>query len=101
MELGTSFDAAEGFRIWIADQGPGMATEDLPRAFEPFRQLDEGLRRRTGGAGLGLPLAKAFVEAHGGTLEVASAPGQGTRMTILLPAARALPIDAGASASPS
>ncbi|RYI79812.1 MAG: GAF domain-containing sensor histidine kinase, partial [Acetobacteraceae bacterium] len=90
VELGASFDARLGYRIWVADEGPGMAADDLPRAFEPFRQLDEGLRRRAGGAGLGLPLAKAFVEAHGGTLEVASVPGQGTRMTIVLPATRAL-----------
>ena len=101
VELGASFDAALGYRIRVADQGPGMAAADLPRAFEPFRQLDEGLRRRAGGAGLGLPLAKAFVEAHGGALEVASAPGQGTRMTIILPATRALPIDVGPDASAS
>ena len=101
VELGASFDAGPGYRIWVADDGPGMAAGDLPRAFEPFRQLDEGLRRRAGGAGLGLPLAKAFVEAHGGTLEVASAPGQGTRMTIVLPASRALPIDAGPAPSAS
>lgn len=101
VELGASFEAGPGYRIWVADEGPGMAAGDLPRAFEPFRQLDEGLRRRAGGAGLGLPLAKAFVEAHGGTLEVASVPGQGTRMTIILPATRALPIDAGHAPSAS
>ena len=101
VELGASFEAGLGYRIWVADEGPGMAAGDLPRAFEPFRQLDEGLRRRAGGAGLGLPLAKAFVEAHGGTLEVASTPGQGTRMTIILPASRVLPIDAGPTASAS
>lgn len=101
VELGCSFDIAGGFRIWVADQGPGMAIEDLPRAFEPFRQLDEGLRRRAGGAGLGLPLAKAFVEAHGGELLVASTLGQGTRITITLPATRALPVDVGHCGSAS
>ncbi|MBL6459313.1 GAF domain-containing protein [Belnapia sp. T6] len=90
VELSAEFCPASGFRIAVADQGPGMDAAELPRAFEPFRQLDEGLRRRAGGAGLGLPLAKAFVEAHGGTLTLDTTKGQGTRATITLPPGRAL-----------
>ena len=96
--LGLGFDLAEGFRLSVRDDGPGIDPADLPRALEPFRQLDEGLRRRAGGAGLGLPLAKAFAEAHGGVLEVVSAPGQGTTATLVLPASRAVDAADGASA---
>ncbi len=91
VELGAAFDPMAGYRIWVGDQGPGIAAADLPRAFEPFRQIDEGHGRRSGGAGLGLPLARAFTEAHGGTLTLDSSPGHGTRVTLTLPAGRALP----------
>nr|WP_242464890.1 PAS domain S-box protein [Rhodospirillum rubrum] len=72
--------------IEVSDSGIGMAPEDIPLALEPFRQIDGQLARRYEGTGLGLPLSKAFVELHGGTLSVDSTPGAGTRITVRLPA---------------
>jgi PAS domain S-box-containing protein len=75
----------EGFAIAIRDHGPGMAPEAVPRALEPFAQLDEGHARRTEGAGLGLPLARVYAELHGGSLAIDTAPGEGTTATIRVP----------------
>ena len=72
----------------VADTGVGMREEDLPRALAPFQQIEPDAARRHEGMGLGLPLAKAFTELHGGTLEIQSAPGVGTRVTVRLPAGR-------------
>ncbi len=65
--------------IGVADTGPGMAPEDLRHIFEPFYS------RQSGGTGLGLPIARRIVAAHGGRIEVESAVGQGTRVLIRLP----------------
>ena len=71
----------------IADDGPGVATEDLARILEPFEQVGRTTTDHSHGAGLGLTLAKAFAELHGGTLAIASAPGKGFTATVELPAA--------------
>jgi PAS domain S-box-containing protein len=73
----------------VEDRGIGMAEDAIAAALEPFRQIDGSLARRFEGAGLGLPIAKALVELHGGTLAIASAVGQGTTVTIALPPAQA------------
>jgi signal transduction histidine kinase len=73
----------------VRDTGVGMRPEDIPRALEPFQQIDSGHSRSFPGTGLGLPIAKGLVEAHGGTLRIVSAPGEGTTVTILLPPASA------------
>ncbi|MCG5239858.1 sensor histidine kinase [Azospirillum doebereinerae] len=75
----------EGAVIVIADTGIGMSAEELTIAMEPFRQVNNYLTKSEAGTGLGLPLAKRFVEAHGGTLTVESEPGVGTTVTIRLP----------------
>ncbi|MFC0410231.1 sensor histidine kinase [Roseomonas elaeocarpi] len=84
----TQSDPAEPLRIAIADNGIGMAPEDIPRALEPFQQVGDLLSRSSPGTGLGLPIAKGLVEAHDGRLEIESAPGVGTTVTVILPAAR-------------
>ena len=71
--------------ITVRDDGIGMAAEDIPRAMEAFGQIDSGLAREYNGAGLGLPLAHPFVQLHGGSLVLESAPGQGTAAVITLP----------------
>ncbi|MBM4345642.1 MAG: response regulator [Deltaproteobacteria bacterium] len=70
----------------VVDTGPGMSTEDVPRLFEPFTQLDDSMTRRQGGAGLGLSICRELVEYMGGTIEVESTQGQGTTLTVRLPA---------------
>jgi signal transduction histidine kinase len=82
-----------GFAIvTVADTGIGMRAEDIAIALEPFRQVNAGandaLTRRFVGTGLGLPLAKALVEMHGGTLTIESAPQRGTTVRIRLPVER-------------
>jgi signal transduction histidine kinase len=72
----------------VQDTGIGMAEETIAVALEPFRQLDGSLARRFEGAGLGLSISKALAELHGGTLSLKSALGEGTAVTISLPASR-------------
>jgi len=83
-------------QISIADTGIGMKAEDIPRALERFGQIDSSLSRRFDGAGLGLPLSKALMELHGGTLEIKSAPGEGTIVLVTLPRERLIPRQNGA-----
>ena len=71
--------------VRVEDTGIGMNPEDVAVALEPFRQVDGRLERRYDGTGLGLPLAKAFAELHGGTLTVESRRGEGTVVTVTLP----------------
>jgi signal transduction histidine kinase len=77
-----------GLAIEITDTGIGMAPEDIPRALEPFQQLDHGLKREHSGSGLGLPLAKRFVERHRGRFELTSRLGGGTTVRLVLPPER-------------
>jgi PAS domain S-box-containing protein len=76
--------------ITVADTGIGMRAQDIPIALQPFRQIESTLARRHEGTGLGLPLTKAIVEMHGGTLTVQSEPGKGTTVTAIMPAERVI-----------
>lgn len=71
-------------RFSVSDSGPGIRAEHLGRLFDPFWQEKRTARL---GTGLGLPIAKAIVEAHGGAIEVASCPGEGTTFSFTLPVA--------------
>lgn len=73
-------------RVSVSDTGEGIAAHDLPHVFERFYRGEKSRSRSAGGAGLGLAIAKGIVEAHGGTIEVASRIGQGTTFTFTLPA---------------
>jgi signal transduction histidine kinase len=70
----------------VADTGIGMSPEQLERVFQEFAQAEESTAREFGGTGLGLTLAKRFVELLAGELRVESLPGKGSRFTVLLPA---------------
>ena len=72
--------------LWVADTGDGIPTEHLPHVFERFYRVDTARDRAHGGSGIGLAIAKALVEAHGGQLSVTSSgTGQGSTFRILLP----------------
>jgi two-component system cell cycle sensor histidine kinase PleC len=81
-----SSDVADIFVV--EDSGPGMSDAELERAKQPFRQLDASLARRHRGLGLGLALAGGLAETLGGRLDIASTPGKGTRVSIILPRAK-------------
>ena len=71
--------------IRISDNGPGIATEDLPRVFDRFHRVNESGFRGEAALGLGLPLTRQFIEAHGGTVELESRKGKGTTVTLTIP----------------
>jgi signal transduction histidine kinase len=79
----------EGLQVRVSDTGEGISAENLPHIFEQFYRGEKSRNRTTGGAGLGLAIAKGIVEAHGGQIDVESEVGEGTRFTFHLPRAGA------------
>ena len=77
-----------GLLIAVADTGLGMAPHEIKIALTPFGQIRNAQSRKHAGTGLGLPLAKAMMEMHAGSLRVASVPGQGTTVSLLFPRER-------------
>jgi two-component system cell cycle sensor histidine kinase PleC len=74
-----------GFAVTVQDSGIGMTEAEIARALTPFGQVENKMTATHNGTGLGLPLAKAMLELHGGTLEITSAPGAGTRIVLNFP----------------
>jgi two-component system, OmpR family, sensor histidine kinase BaeS len=70
----------------VSDDGPGMAADQLEHIFERFSRGDAGLTQDVGGTGLGLAISKSLVELHGGSIEAASTPGEGSTFCVCLPA---------------
>jgi signal transduction histidine kinase len=87
VRVSLAFDA-DGATLAVTDTGIGMAPQQIPIALEPFGQVDSSLSRRHEGTGLGLPLCQRFAEAHGGSLSIDSALGEGTCVTLHLPLER-------------
>jgi signal transduction histidine kinase len=79
-----------GFAIEVADTGIGMRAEDVKVAMTPFAQVENFMTRRQEGTGLGLPIVKALVELHGGTLRIDSRLGHGTIVTVTVPRHRVI-----------
>ncbi len=79
-----------GFVYRVADTGIGMTPAQIRIALQPFGQIQNALTRAQSGTGLGLPLSDRMVRLHGGRLDIQSAPGKGTTVSIHLPAARVI-----------
>jgi signal transduction histidine kinase len=77
------FDSA--LEVSVADTGVGIAAEDQETVFEEFKQVGRDYTRKAEGTGLGLALTKRFVELHGGSIRLQSAPGKGSTFTFTLP----------------
>ncbi len=84
IEIGGTTDE-EMVSVYVRDQGVGIPEHEQERIFERFYRVDDSLRRRTKGTGLGLYLAKTIIEAHGGRIRVRSKPGQGAMFYFTLP----------------
>jgi signal transduction histidine kinase len=84
LEIGS--ESQSSFSLSVCDHGPGIPQTEQERIFERFYRLGSELRRETQGIGIGLSIVKHIVAAHGGRVTVESAPGQGSRFTIILPA---------------
>jgi signal transduction histidine kinase len=87
-----------GVVLSVTDTGLGMSGSEMAVALEPFGQVEGVLSRSTGGAGLGLPLAKGLAELHGGALHIRSAKGAGTTVEVWIPAQRVIRQGASADA---
>ena len=73
--------------VQVSDNGPGIAKKDLPRVFNRFDRVSHDPSRGEAALGLGLPLARQFVEAHGGKIDLVSTRGKGTTVTLTIPRA--------------
>lgn len=84
--LGAALEESSYVSIFVEDDGLGIDTADLPHVFDRFYRTDQSRNRGTGGAGLGLAIARAIVEAHNGTIRVSSdGPNEGTTVHVDLP----------------
>ncbi|MEQ1783285.1 MAG: ATP-binding protein, partial [Hyphomonadaceae bacterium] len=79
-------DQPNGVAIEVEDTGSGVPADAVERIFQPFEQIDVSAKRRHGGLGLGLPIARRLAQAMGGDIELESRPGQGSRFTVRIEA---------------
>jgi signal transduction histidine kinase len=97
-----AMDETGALTIVVSDTGIGMTEEEIAVAQVPFHQVDNTLSRRFDGTGLGLPLAKALAEKHGGRLSIRSVPSSGTAVSVTFPPDRTIgPMPATAAQVPS
>jgi signal transduction histidine kinase len=86
IELTAKRAAGNAVEISVSDTGIGMSESDIPKALEPFNQLENGKTHNPHGKGIGLALSKKFVELYGGRMDIESELGVGTKITVHLPA---------------
>jgi two-component system OmpR family sensor kinase len=103
--IGVSVRAEDGSALLqVADHGPGLSEEQRAQVFEPFYRADPARTRRKGGAGLGLSIVSAILEAHGGTISIVETDGGGATFRVTLPAVRtspAVPTPSGSVVTPA
>jgi PAS domain S-box-containing protein len=87
--------------VRVRDTGVGIADDLLPTIFDPFTQAEQTLARSEGGLGLGLALVKGLTRLHGGSVSVASRPGEGTEFQVALPLSRGAEAEPGSRAAPA
>ena len=87
--------------VTVTDQGCGLAAGDTERVFERFYRVEDSMTMRTSGSGLGLYIARELAVAMGGSLTVASQPGQGSTFTVRLPRTEAAATAAAPAPAPS
>jgi signal transduction histidine kinase len=97
--IGARANSAGDLEISVADTGVGMDAAQLEQAFSPYGQVNSKITQIHQGTGLGLPIAQSLARLHGGDLIAQSAPGQGTRMTLILPQNRVTPLAGPTQAS--
>ena len=85
VQVSVAHDGAQRIKLTVIDHGPGIAPEHLPHLTRRFYRTDPGRSRASGGTGLGLAIVKHIVERHGGELDIASALGEGTAVTLSFP----------------
>src|SRR5205085_4385555 len=85
IQMALSANCGDRAKVVVTDQGTGIPQEELTHIFERFHRVDLSRNRETGGFGLGLAIAKALIEAYGGTIVAESELGRGTRMIVELP----------------
>jgi signal transduction histidine kinase len=85
IHIRAALDEQGALSLEIEDAGIGMSEAEIERALQPFGQATSATTRTHGGTGLGLPIAKGLVEAHGGSLTISSAPGKGALVRVVLP----------------
>jgi two-component system, OmpR family, sensor kinase len=86
--------------VQVRDRGPGLVPEQAERVFERFYRTDRARSRAHGGTGLGLSIVAAITAAHGGSVELDTAPGEGATFRVLLPRLSDTPSTTGASSPP-
>lgn len=85
-EMGTNQFSSSGWvQVTVQDSGEGIPEDELDYIFNRFYRVDKARERESGGTGLGLAIAKEFIQAHGGSIQVESKAGEGSRFKILLP----------------
>lgn len=88
VEVGWRLAADGRLEFFVADTGPGIAPEHIPRLTERFYRVDQSRSRESGGTGLGLSIVKHVIQRHGGELRISSTPGKGSRFALLFPSNR-------------
>jgi two-component system OmpR family sensor kinase len=85
VSVGAADDDPDVLVLRVADEGPGMDAADADRAFERFYRVDTSRTREAGGTGLGLAIVASLVAAHGGSVDLVTAPGEGATFAVRLP----------------